>query len=920
MKIIIPDRLREKLKQQEEWNASITNLISNTENYISLSPKFFPDYTIHGVEHVNKVINMANCLITDETLRKLSSRDISVLISAILLHDIGMFITEDGLFKILFGEDSTSKIEYLDKDIWREEWDSYLQKIKLYSDYELFNVFAEFDPIEDPPRDINKLKRKDFLIYGEFIRRQHPRLAHHIAIKSFPGSRSRDIFENVGALRECRDLVGLIARSHGMDIRDTEKYIAKNYADSTRPNNIPVFFLMTVLRLADYLDAGKHRAPVELEERQEIPVRISKKEWKWNQCIDVQNYSWTQSKSVLAIQANPSNTSEFIKIEHWLNDIQHEIDLSWAIIAEKYTVNEYNLSIHRIQSNILNRQSREEFSTKFITKEAKLVANADLLKLLIQPLYGNDPSYGVREMLQNSVDACIERQNYEEKRGNIQYTPKVEILIDTKFKTFIIKDNGIGMNENILLNYYLSAGSSYRFSKDWIMEFTSNTDEEIIRTGKFGVGVLSSFLLGTSIFVQTRRVNDNTGFEFEFQMNPSLINIKRKDCEIGTTIKIIINDNVLELLEYPINHHSSIIRWYEWYAFKSPLVKYYVDGKECFKIHKFIPNNNENIKGWYSFNSKYYKSFQWQYRSEKEFYCNGIRIPEIKQYHIGENAGLSMMVPNFSIVDPKCNLRIDLARSSVLEFPDESGFIKEAYKYFLAKLLTCNITAKDYNHYGFYEAFSYGIDSYSKSFFSDFLITNKGYTLCSAPFILAAKIDHLLLCAFHPDKDIRQLTEQIKKAPPIVLSAIRKERASIDYYKNIINKNFIINLTRHTNYKINGALLHLWVEKEPFDAIKDKLPKYFYRTTKYNLSHPAYYQYDNIQCGSPITEINLNPKVFPIIADYSIEVKYDLKNNIMLETIKQYLGEDIWIPYDLESRKKKFPRAFQELRYYMDLL
>jgi hypothetical protein len=31
-----------------------------------------------------------------------------------------------------------------------------------------------------------------------------------------------------------------------------------------------------------------------------------------------------------------------------------------------------------------------------------------------------------------------------------------------------------------------------------------------------------------------------------------------------------------------------------------------------------------------------------------------------------------------------------------------------------------------------------------------------------------------------------------------------------------------------------------------------------------------------------------------------------------------YLGGDPWIPYDMEARRKKFPKAFEELKYYID--
>lgn len=339
-----------------------------------------------------------------------------------------------------------------------------------------------------------------------------------------------------------------------MAVRDTELYISQKFADPVKPNSIPVFYLMVILRLADYLDAGQHRAPKELERRQAIPVPISQQEWLWNQQVDAKDYSWQPEQKNLFIQAEPQSTSEFIKIEKWLKSVQQELDISWSIIAEKYGGAAYQLSIHRIESNLLRPETRQTMNKRFLTKEAKLVANVDLLKLLIQPLYGDDPTFGVRELIQNATDACIERKHLEEPSAG--YQPEVAILIDTKGKTFTIKDNGIGMNEDVLLHYYLSAGSSYRFSDEWLKNFSQDRTPMIPRTGKFGVGVLSTFLLGSTILVQTRHINDLLGYEFSFSLEQESIDIRRVNCEIGTTITIVLSGEVLHALCHPHFNYS----------------------------------------------------------------------------------------------------------------------------------------------------------------------------------------------------------------------------------------------------------------------------------------------------------------------------------------------------------------------------
>lgn len=80
-------------------------------------------------------------------------------------------------------------------------------------------------------------------------------------------STDADIFKNTGFTQNEKDLIGLLARSHGIPIRDTGAYLKSVFADITLPLNIHLFYLMVVLRVADYLDAGQHRAPKVLQDR-----------------------------------------------------------------------------------------------------------------------------------------------------------------------------------------------------------------------------------------------------------------------------------------------------------------------------------------------------------------------------------------------------------------------------------------------------------------------------------------------------------------------------------------------------------------------------------------------------------------------------------------------------------------------------
>ena len=73
-------------------------------------------------------------------------------------------------------------------------------------------------------------------------------------------------------------------------------------------------------------------------------------------------------------------------------------------------------------------------------------------------LYGK-PGVALRELLQNSIDACLLRQKLSELWG-IEYTPKVKVSLYTKNNVDYLRvsDNGVGMNQHIIDNYYTNVG------------------------------------------------------------------------------------------------------------------------------------------------------------------------------------------------------------------------------------------------------------------------------------------------------------------------------------------------------------------------------------------------------------------------------------------------------------------------------
>lgn len=910
MEIVLPKRIQEKLQQDPAAHANIVNLSNNVFSYYTLSPCFFPDYTIHGIDHVNVVLDLADHLIPDETMEHLRPKEVAILVAAIIIHDIGMFITEDGLERILTGDHAGNLVQGLDSQSWRDTWAAYCKKIKRCTDRELLRAFGDPEPIESICTVRNEMRRKDYLVCGEFIRRQHHRLAHEIALHGFMGSTDVDIFRNTNFIQGEKDLIGLLARSHGMPIRDTESYLKNMFVDITLPMNIHLSYLMVVLRIADYLDAGQHRAPKVLQDRQEIHPPISQGEWVWNRIIRYEDYLWSVDRMSLVIQASPETTSIFSKTEKWLHGLQQELDLSWAIMIEYYPRKNIQLSIHRIESNILKESTRAAMSQQFLIKETRLTANPDLLKLLIQPLYGNNPSFGIRELLQNAADACTERKHLEQDEN---YHGEVIIRIDSSNKTISITDNGIGMNEDVLRNYYLSAGSSYRYSDNWIADFTQDRKAQIARSGRFGVGVLAVFLLGTSVRVQTRHLKDSRGYAFDFTIDQESIDVRRINCEVGTAITVELSDQTLSDLKNLDNYHKR--KWLNWYAFREPEVRYYLDGKELnpLKSRFLVPQTDNEDPKWFSYSSPDYESFQWRYSSYSPggAYCNGILVESIRESDLGTSMGMRIPTPRISIVDRMARIAINLSRSAIFEFPDKDGFIPEAYRYLLAKLLLTKWDAGEDSLAKVKAGFSLNSSTWRAT---PYIFSEQGFSLNQDTFLAAAGIRQLLHFGYHPDAMTLDFFN-VQTSVPIVYIPVARKTVGNTVYKNFMKGEDHF----HT--------CHMWGRTQEFDDALKKFPKYFSVEYHEQSTCPGYRRYDRKEITEPIppfVEGHLDVDVFPIAAEYSVDLQkkgiVPEDKNIMLELLREYLGQDIWIPINMDERVKKFPKAFKELQYYIDKL
>ncbi|WP_170312520.1 metallophosphoesterase, partial [Botryobacter ruber] len=180
-----------------------------------------------------------------------------------------------------------------------------------------------------------------------------------------------------------------------------------------------------------------------------------------------------------------------------------------------------------------------------------------IVKLLIgKSLYPNQYIF-VRELIQNSVDACDRI-----KRKYPDLTPKVVVKINIKENYFEVIDEGDGMSKKVLRDHFSIIGKS--ISQEYI---SSNGSYNLI--SQFGIGFISTFIVARKVSIKTRSEdNELIHFEIEdvfkgFNFNASPQQEDFLPQNTGTQIRVTLrsefsNNNLLSIAKTFCRHITNL--------------------------------------------------------------------------------------------------------------------------------------------------------------------------------------------------------------------------------------------------------------------------------------------------------------------------------------------------------------------------
>jgi len=155
-----------------------------------------------------------------------------------------------------------------------------------------------------------------------------------------------------------------------------------------------------------------------------------------------------------------------------------------------------------------------------------------MLDILSNHLY-KTPDVFIRELLQNGVDAITQRKHIQKNWNNGNIHIKVE-----ENQKIIFKDNGSGLNEDEIHHFLAIIGQSSKH------DLTNSYESEDF-IGRFGIGLLSCFMVSDVIEVHTKSIDGSPAYIWKGfpdgtytleQANASSLEADAQTTDAGTTI------------------------------------------------------------------------------------------------------------------------------------------------------------------------------------------------------------------------------------------------------------------------------------------------------------------------------------------------------------------------------------------------
>jgi molecular chaperone HtpG len=502
-----------------------------------------PEFDLHDEVHLSSVLANLEQIIGQHALSKLSLYELFFLYSASQLHDVGMALPdwEIGVIEAIEAENNC------DAGSWKMEFNTSGQgplamsvakelikkhALKIYGDFEsvarwffapdsedhlveyLANTVMQYQEFRSGfTKKLKSLIGDELSKYVQslridFIRQTHHLRSHHY-VKSLGRHMPEEIMQPWGEAI-AHDLAA-ICQAHGEPMAYVEKM--KTDAQYVGAETANLQFVASLLRVADIVHFSFDRAPSVLSYEMQFRTEESFVHWAVKQ--QGVNYNIAESgdvgKKTVKFRAYCTKPRHYYALHKYLDWVDHEL-VNYARVSRRWELAFGKQQSERWSIPLADEVDRTgiEFDAEKFVPVRGLSFSLDqkrILELLMGVRLYKDKYACLRELYQNALDACKCMIALSEGKENGHVEFWLELKDSGKNVYLCCMDNGVGMTKDIIVNHLLRIGNSY-YTSAAFERLRISHQRSFTPTSQFGIGILSCFMLGDSLDIVTRPMQE----------------------------------------------------------------------------------------------------------------------------------------------------------------------------------------------------------------------------------------------------------------------------------------------------------------------------------------------------------------------------------------------------------------------------
>ena len=167
-----------------------------------------------------------------------------------------------------------------------------------------------------------------------------------------------------------------------------------------------------------------------------------------------------------------------------------------------------------------------------------------LLDLIIHALYSHREIF-IRELVSNASDA-LDKLKYltltDDSFKEMQFEPRIDMSFDEEnHLTFTVADNGVGMNEEDLIEQLGTIARSG--TKNFLNQLSGDYKKDSNLIGQFGVGFYSAFMVADKVEVISRKAGEEQAYKWSSDGRSGYdIEPAERDTH-GTTVTLLLSED-----------------------------------------------------------------------------------------------------------------------------------------------------------------------------------------------------------------------------------------------------------------------------------------------------------------------------------------------------------------------------------------